>query len=382
MPIRSGADGRGAQPVLRLRSRVQRLVACVVSAACIAASLAASAAPEEESAPKTASRPPVDQVTRPDGLDLDYEEEFKRNWGIRASGAGAAYALGATGRGVKVAIIDTGMEAATPDVLRNVSPNSIDLISERARDRVRPHGANIAAALAAARDGTGLVGIAPEATVLSIRADMDLPCHRGECILSGLHIAEGLDYAVAQGARVVILSLAGDKPLPSLEPALLRATQAGVVVVAASGNQGRHEAGWPARYAADPRFEGMVLAVGASTRGGKFARYSNRAGKARSAYLVAPGDNLIVDCGDGRCRRVSGTSFATAYVAGGIALMLEAFPQMDGRKAAQLLLKTARDIGTRGPDSTFGLGHVNIAKAISLAQREYGRQLFASTETE
>ncbi|HEY4547499.1 MAG TPA: S8 family peptidase [Pedomonas sp.] len=320
----------------------------------------------------------MDAVTRPEGLDLDYEAEFQRNWGIKASGAGAAYAAGATGRGVKIAIIDTGMESASEDVLSNVSPQSIDLISDRTRRNERPHGANIAAALAAARDGSGLVGIAPEVTVLSVRADLDVPCLKGECILSGMHIAQGIDYAIEQGSKVIILSLAGTKRLPSLEPALLRAVQAGVVIVAASGNQGRHESGWPARYAAEPEYGGMVLAVGASNRTGQITRYSNRAGRARHGYIVAPGDNIIVSCDSVRCSKASGTSYATAYVAGAIALMLDAFPHLDGRQAAQMLLKTARDAGPRGTDSVFGRGHINIARAFLEAQAQTERQLMAS----
>lgn len=301
-------------------------------------------------------------------LDLDYDAEFRRNWGLKATGAAAAYAMGATGRGIKVAIIDTGMEGASEDVLRNVSPNSIDLIGERSWTSERPHGAHIAAALAAARDGNGLMGVAPEVTVLSVRADMDRPCRFSGCILSGVDIAEGIDYAVERGARVIILSLAGPKRLPSLEPALQRATKAGVVVVVAAGNNGKTQAGWPARYASDPAFGGMVVAVGASARNGQIAKYSNRAGKARNNYLVAPGDRIVVSCGDLGCERASGTSYATAYVAGAVALLLDAFPHLDGREALQLLLNTARDGGRGGVDGVYGRGHVDIAHAFAAAR--------------
>lgn len=331
---------------------------------------------------RTAARPSVEAVTRDKGLDLDYATEFQRNWGIKASGAGVAYAAGATGRGVTIAIIDTGMDGAPEDVLANVSAQSIDLIADRTRKGERLHGANIAALLAAARDGSGLVGIAPEATVLSIRADLDLPCNKGECVLSGHHIAQGIDYAVEHGAKIIILSLAGSRRLPSLEPALKRATKAGVVIVAASGNQGRNESGWPARYAADPEYGGLVVAVGASNRLGRITRYSNRAGRARNAYLVAPGDDVVVNCGTpARCRKASGTSYATAYVAGAIALMLDAFPNLDGREAVRILLKTARDAGPRGPDSVFGRGHINIARAFQEAQARSERKLVAGMES-
>lgn len=311
------------------------------------------------------------------GLDVHHLREFRRNWGIKAIRAGAAYAVGATGRGVKIAIIDTGIKAAPPDVLRNVSPHSIDLIGNRQDDGERNHGAHIASALAAAQDGAGLIGVAPEVTVLSVRADLDQPCRKGECQLAGPHVAQGIDYAVERGAQVIILSLAGGDPLSSVEPALARAADAGVALVVAAGNEGRPQAAWPARYAADPRYADAMVAVGAATRAGGLAKYSNRAGEARRRYLIAPGDKISVECDDRRCERASGTSFATAYVAGAVALLLDAFPELDGQTALGILLASAKDVGPRGVDTVNGHGHIDVARAFSRARSMMNRQLVA-----
>ncbi|MGK2284785.1 S8 family peptidase [Pedomonas sp. V897] len=314
-------------------------------------------------------------------FDARLQEEFHRNWGLMAIRATAAYEAGATGRGVTIAIIDTGIETAPPDVLRNVSPDSIDLIQDRRDSGVRTHGARIASALAAAQDGAGIIGVAPEVTVLSVRADLDLPCRKAGCLLTGSHVARGIDYALAQGAQVIILSLAGGKPLTSLEPALERAAKAGAVLVVAAGNEGGHQTAWPARYGADPRLADSIMAVGAATRAGTLAKFSNRAGKARDRYLIAPGDKINVECDAHHCEQESGTSFATAYVAGAIALLLDAFPALDAQTAARLLLDCAHDMGQSGVDAVTGHGHIDLAKAFDRARTLSNRELAADFPT-
>lgn len=295
--------------------------------------------------------------------DARLDQEYRRNWGLRAIHAAAAYEAGATGRGIRIAIIDTGIETAPPDVLRNISPLSIDLFNERKDSGARTHGARIASALAAAQDGSSIIGVAPEVSVISVRADLDQPCRKGGCRLAGPHVAQGIDYAIGKGAKVIILSLAGSRRLASLEPALERAAKAGVVLVVAAGNEGTPETAWPARYAADPRFRDAIVAVGAAGRNGHQSRFSNRAGEVRDRYIVAPGDKINVECTARHCERESGTSFATAYVAGAIALLMDAFPSLDAQGAARLLLETAHDMALPGVDEMTGRGFVDVAQA-------------------
>jgi subtilisin family serine protease len=179
-----------------------------------------------------------------------------------------------------------------------------------------------------------------------------------------------MDYALDRGAKVIALALQGPRRLnPAFEAALARATAAGAVVVVAAGNDAQPEPSWPARYAADPRFAGSVVAVGAVNARGQMTRWSNRAGDTRATYLLAPGQNVVTDCDTRFCTLVSGTSFAVPYVAGAIALVMQARPDLNGREAADLVLRAARDLGRSGPDAAFGRGLLDVGRAVRLARQ-------------
>ncbi|MCH8684767.1 S8 family serine peptidase [Pedomonas mirosovicensis] len=345
--------------------------------------LSAARARAADAPAQTASLPPgEDAVIVVTGrLDSSHRAELRRNWGIAAIKADTAYAAGASGRGVQVAIVDTGVDAATPDVKRVVSPRSIDLFTHRQDGEARRHGANIAAMLAAAQDGAGLVGVAPGVTVLSVRADLDQPCWHGECKLSGPDVARGIDYALDQGARVIILSLAGLEPLPSLKPAFRRAAQTGAVLVIAAGNRGTAEPTWPARYAEEPDLRDAILVVGAATREGELAIYSNRAGQAMNRYIAAPGHKVSINCSRKHCSKGSGTSFATAYAAGAVALLLDAFPRLDAQQAARILLDSAQDKDAPGVDAVSGHGHMDVARAFAQARAMTQREIASNVPT-
>ena len=133
-------------------------------------------------------------------------DEYKKSWGLEAIGARAAYQAGFTGRGVTVAILDCGIAKAQREVLKNVSRNSTDVVRDRKLPISDPHGAYTAAPLAAALNGRGMVGVAYNATVLAVRADVEGGLF-GRCAFRPSDLARGLDYAAAQKARVVVLPL-------------------------------------------------------------------------------------------------------------------------------------------------------------------------------
>lgn len=288
--------------------------------------------------------------------------ELRRSWGAAAIGAQAAYAAGLSGRGVTVALVDCGIRGAQRELLRNVSKRSTDVVAGRVAPDLEPHGTWVAAPLGAALNGRGMVGVAYNATILSIRADFD-GGHNGECAFRPSDLAQGLDYAVQQRARIIVLPLQGRKPLGTVfESALKRAADAGAIVVIAAGNRRAPEPSWPARYAVDPRYAGSILVAGASSYYGDIADWTNRAGPAKAYYVTAPGEWVLTNCRE-RCKLVSGTSFSTAYVAGALALMMEAHPELDGRQAAERVLASTRDLGEPGPDEVYGRGLLDLAAA-------------------
>lgn len=297
--------------------------------------------------------------------------EYGLSWGVAASRADLAYRRGATGSGVVVAMIDTGVGATPARLFDHVSAASTDLVSDRRTDGGdRRHGEQTAALLAARVDGAGTFGIAYGATLLSIRADRDGSCLR-TCAFDPQVLARAIDYAVDQGAAVIGLPIASQRQLPVIEPALERAVARGVVIVAAAGNDGAAQPVWPARYAADPRFAQSMIVAGATNARGRFADWSNRAGVARDRYVAAPGEQIVVDCGMKTCRLTSGTSYSVAYVAGAVALLLSRAPDVPGPVAATALLHNARDLAERGPDPATGRGRLDVARAVRALDRAY-----------
>lgn len=298
--------------------------------------------------------------------------EYRRSWGLSVIDAYPAYAAGFTGRGVTIALIDVGMEGAQPEVRAALSDQSTDLLTGRdPKNRPSRHGGYVAGTLASRMDGGGTMGVAYDATVLSIRAEIDGRCDRDDCVLTGRDLARGVDYALDKGARVIAMAVQGERRLSArFEAALTRAKDAGAVVIVAAGNDSGAEPAWPARYAADSRFSGTVIAVGAVNVQSEMPRWSNRAGGAAPSYLVAPGQRIVTDCGKEYCSLVSGTSFAVPYVAGAVALVMQAHPDLTAQEAGAVVLKSARDLGRKGADPVYGQGLVAVGRALKAAKQQ------------
>jgi subtilisin family serine protease len=294
-------------------------------------------------------------------------DEYRKSWGLHAIGAPAAYAAGLSGKGVTVAVVDCGLEGARRDVRRNVSDRSTDIIGERTLPVADRHGSYTTGPLAAALDGRGMVGVAYNATVLSVRADVDGGGPDGRCAFRPDDLARAVDYAAAERARIVVLPLQHGKPLGArFEAALERLVKTGAVVVIAAGNRNGPDPSWPAMYAVDPRFEGAIVVAGAVGYYGAITDWSNRAGRVQAWYVAAPGEWVLTDCA-ALCELVSGTSFAASYVAGSLALMMEAWPDVSGRDLAGRLLASARDAGAYGTDSTYGRGVLDLSRTFATA---------------
>lgn len=310
------------------------------------------------------AKPRTRRIPRPSS------DEYLRSWGVHAVGAEAAYQSGATGKGVTIALIDTGVPRGANDL--RVSRASVDLIRRKSKPGRAPadHARSVAAPLASVLNGKGVMGLAYDATLLSIRADLEGACAI-QCAMRTNDVARGIDYAIAKKARIIILALVSPDPDHRLsEPfqaALQRAVDAGAIVVIAGGNGARTHPAWPARFAEEPRYKGQVIAVGATGADGQLTRWSNRAGAAKNAYLAAPGAGVLTGCDGEYCTLVSGTSFSTPYVAGAAALLMDAYPHLTGQQVAALLLGHAKDLGEPGPDAVYGRGLLDVGAAFQAA---------------
>jgi len=220
---------------------------------------------------------------------------------------------------------------------------------------IHGHGTFVAGLVAAALDAaTGAGGVAPEVRIMDLRV-LD---PRGYFYPQDWWLlAQAIDYAVAQGARVINLSLFTRVSPPScVRQALRRAAAAQVLVVGAAGN---------CRWEVTPLARlPEVVAVGAVDPHGRAPRFS---GRGQEVMLAAPGVEVLSFSPDGRVVRGCGTSFAAPHVAGTAALILSLCPQLDREALLEFLLATAQDVAAPGWDPATGAGLVDASAGLSLA---------------
>ncbi|RYY32362.1 MAG: peptidase S8, partial [Sphingomonadales bacterium] len=173
----------------------------------------------------------------------------------------AAYNRGATGAGIKVAVIDTGLDLESTEFTGRIDPASADLAGAGTLDDASSHGTGVTAILAARRDGVGTHGIAFDATIIAFRAE---PACSGGCFMSLAAITEGIDRARMAGARVINLSVIADNPpTAAMQGAIDRATAAGIIVTVCAGNEGQPQPQvWGAGIAGNAAIaRGLVILV-------------------------------------------------------------------------------------------------------------------------
>jgi hypothetical protein len=280
-----------------------------------------------------------------------------------SSGAITAWNAGSTGRGIKVGVIDSGINAALPEFTGRIDPASRDLVAGRGVVDTEGHGTAVSGVIAAARNGTQNLGLAFESTILSLNSSNPNNCDPEDgCKHNDSDIAEGIDVAVANGARVINISLGGDGIGTSMLNAVRRATAAGVVMVFSAGNESELN---PSSFAvgAARQSNGLVIIAGAHDANGAIADFSNQAGTDTAYYMTALGVRVRTIDENGAGTLWSGTSFSAPVITGAAALLAQAFPNLTGRQIVQLLLTTTDDAGAAGVDSVYGHGHLNIQRA-------------------
>ncbi|MEZ0447688.1 S8 family serine peptidase [Cellulomonas sp. ICMP 17802] len=258
-----------------------------------------------------------------------------------------------TGSGVTVAVLDTGVSATHEDLVGAVLPGR-DLVSDDL-DASDPegHGTLVAGIIAAHANTKGSVGAAYGASILPVRV-LD---SNGEGTDST--IAAGIAWAVAHGAKVLNLSLAGPDESPLLLDAIQSAVAAGAVVVAAAGNDGTDAPQYPAAYA--PQVAGL-LAVSATDDDGALTSFSTWGDW---ISLAAPGFQIVGPSHAGGYVYASGTSLAAPFVAGVAALVRSKAGGLTPAAVEERLERTARDAGPRGMDPYYGFGVVDAAAAVT-----------------
>jgi serine protease len=291
---------------------------------------------------------------------------FKDQWALGKISAETAWATG-TGLGITIAVVDTGADLGHPDLAAKLVPGRNFVTPGQPPQDDYGHGTHVAGiAGASTANGVGVAGAAPSAKIMPLKV-LD---NKGEG--SSEDIAAAVDYAVANGAQVVNLSLGAGAVInligAGFEGAVNRAWANGVICVVAAGNEGT-----PISYPAGLK----AIVVTATTRDDTLADYADSAGQATWA-MAAPGGRGVAEgatqaeavAGDILSTYIpqayateAGTSMAAPFVAGAAAVLrsLGLTPQQTVDK----LLATAKDLGAPGRDGVYGSGRLDMAAAVA-----------------
>ncbi|MDJ0548138.1 MAG: S8 family serine peptidase [Microcystis sp. M49637_WE12] len=278
------------------------------------------------------------------------------DWGVNLVNAPEAWASGYTGQGIVVAVLDTGVDRNHADLAGNIWTNAGEIANDgldndgngyvddvygwnfangnnNTLDGNR-HGTHVAGTIAAANNGFGATGVAYNSRIMPVKVLSD----SGSGSYSG--VAQGIRYAVDNGADVINMSLGGGSTDSAVQSALQYASSRGVIVVMAAGNAGAAQPGYPASNATS-----WGLAVGAVNSSNQMASFSNRAGSNSSMrYVTAPGVQVYSTLPNGGYGFLSGTSMAAPHVAGVVALMLSANPNLTDAQVRQIITDTAGNV--------------------------------------
>lgn len=314
------------------------------------------------------------------GFAAGQTTEEKNSAGVYRIKAPSMYSLGVTGVDVTVAIVDTGLLTSHPEFAGRVLTGYNAFTGTTNVTDGDGHGTHVTGIIGAGRANpstSGMFGVAYNAYLLPIKSLDD----RGSG--TSASVANGIQYAVNQRNSVSVLpahkpfainlSLGSSAPSTTIEMALKNAVGAGMVVAAAAGNSGGASPIWPARFAKEAWANGQIIAVGAVDANNVIASWSNRAGDTQSFYLVAPGTSIYSTYSkrnrktkryDATYATLSGTSMATPYVSGAVALLKSGWSYLTAPEVTSILFTSATDLGAAGVDAIYGRGLLNLERAL------------------
>jgi len=301
------------------------------------------------------SRNPRVISIEPDIAVYAIDTELDNSWGVKHIGAGMVHQDGNKGTGVKIAVIDSGIDYNHPDLNDNYA-GGYDFYNDDGYPMDDDgHGTHVAGTIGAEDNDSGVVGVAPEADIYALKilgAD-------GSGSYSDVIAA--LEWCVDNDIQVTNNSYgsSGD-PGDLVKQAFDNANAAGIINIAAAGNEGNPPGRgdnviYPARW-------DSVIAVAATDSSDKRAKWSSTG---PDVELAAPGVSIVSTLPGGVYGIMSGTSMASPHAAGTAALVISS--GINGNDAVrQQLINTARDLGEPGLDNYYGYGLLDAAAAATL----------------
>lgn len=290
-----------------------------------------------------------------DAIEFSYDPNVYEQWGLYNSqyenldiSLSQAWSY-ATGRGIKVAIVDQGIDLNHQDLRDNIYPLSYDTETKTSPSKLYGyHGTHCAGIVAAVRNnGIQVVGVAPDAKLMSVSNSLSTATNLE------FNLANGINWAWENGADVISCSwwcTQNDLLEDAIDNAVTKGREGrGCVFVKSAGNT-YGPISYPGDYSQD------VLAVANMTINGSLSASS---GHGANLFVTAPGTNILSTMPNNQIAEKSGTSMACPHVAGLAALILERNPSLTAKKVREIIAKSTKKVGTRPYDTNKVYGTWN-----------------------
>ncbi|MEV0807942.1 S8 family serine peptidase [Micromonospora sp. NPDC050200] len=295
-------------------------------------------------------------------------------------GAPEAWAAGYDGSGVKVAVLDTGIDASHPDLVDQID-GKVSFVPDEDTSDVNGHGTHVASTIVGtgAASGGAYKGVAPAADLIVGKVLGNAGFGQDSWVLAGMQ------WAAESGADVVSMSLSDPTLSDGTDPMAVAvdtlSAQYGTLFVIASGNNGQQSIGTPSSAAS-------ALTVGAVDKQDRLAGFSSTGPLVRSGALkpdiTAPGVNITaarsqqMTTGTGPYRSISGTSMATPHVSGAAAILAQRHPDWSGAQLKEALMSSAKGLAAGYTPYQVGTGRLDVAAAVRTGVRATGSVFFGN----
>ncbi|WP_277680231.1 S8 family serine peptidase, partial [Gracilibacillus dipsosauri] len=251
---------------------------------------------------------------------------------------------------VTIAVLDTGINANHPDLIGRVLPGYDFVNEDNDPTDDHWHGTFVSGIIAANVNEVGIAGLDHFAKILPVK----VANHNGD--LTVTDIVEGIYYAIEQEADVINMSFSSYHTSEAEQLAIQDAHEAGIVLVAASGNDSKQEVGYPAAHPS-------VISVGATNQNDRIATFSNYG---NSMDITAPGVDIYSTHHSEKYAKGEGTSFSAPIVSAIAGLLKAKNPEWSNTEIEWALLAGANSLSGKEWDSTFGYGMINAFNSLSL----------------
>lgn len=320
-------------------------------------------------------------------------DEYGAQWGLAMIGAQSAYDRGATGAGVLVGVVDSGIDDTYYEFTGRIASGGQNFIGGRTSSNITDspldgHGTHVSGIIAANQDNLGMHGVAYEATVLPLRI-FETDSNGVDYTATPTEVAAAITYGVSQGVDVFNGSYGytTSAPITMLEvelDAYAAAMDAGAIMVFATGNDSEANPHMPAAmpfiapandgagiYTGNTNardytaYDDRLIAVTSVDSDGNLSSFANACGVAAAWCIAAPGGSIYSTVPDNSYATFSGTSMAAPHVSGAVALLIDMYPSLTSAQIVDRIFTTANSSGIYANSALYGHGLLNLTSATS-----------------